>query len=59
MSAIPNPEYLLRRGLFPELYNNLKPDELDFIKTWTGIEDEGQLREHIMDVQRRAYAVSI
>lgn len=33
------------------------PDELEFLKSQTGITDEARLKAHVEDVQRRAYAV--
>ncbi|KZV91243.1 hypothetical protein EXIGLDRAFT_615917, partial [Exidia glandulosa HHB12029] len=35
----------------------LRGDEGEFFKTQTGIKDDEKLREHILDVQRRAFAV--
>lgn len=32
-------------------------DELEFLKIQTGIQDEDELRDHIMKVQAEAYAV--
>ncbi|KII89875.1 hypothetical protein PLICRDRAFT_159089 [Plicaturopsis crispa FD-325 SS-3] len=40
--------------LQPSLYN-LSPEELQFFKSQTGIEDEDALRDHIMAVQAKAY----
>ena len=48
------------RGLVldPSLYA-LGDDERDFLKQLTGIEDDGDLKEHILAVQRDAFAVRI
>lgn len=40
----------------PSIYN-LKGDELAFFKSQTGIQNEDELRHHILDVQAEAYAV--
>jgi hypothetical protein len=37
---------------------SLTDDEEKFFKLWTGITDEKELREHIIDVAARAYKVS-
>ena len=36
---------------------NLKPEELEFYKTQTGITDDEELKEHVLAVQKEAYAV--
>lgn len=36
---------------------SLRDDEAEFFKAQTGITDDGALREHILDVQRRAFQV--
>ncbi|EJD41307.1 hypothetical protein AURDEDRAFT_115549 [Auricularia subglabra TFB-10046 SS5] len=35
----------------------LRPDEASFFKSQTGIDDDAQLKQHILDVQRKAYTV--
>lgn len=47
----------MAQPLNPELYK-LEGDCLDFYRKATGIEDEQQLKDHIITVQRKAYAVS-
>ena len=42
--------------LNPGLYK-LDAESLAFFKSTTGIQDDDQLKEHILDVQARAYAV--
>ncbi|KAI0795120.1 hypothetical protein C8Q75DRAFT_712487 [Abortiporus biennis] len=39
-----------------ELYN-LQPQEIEFFKQQTGIQDDDELKRHIIDVQKEAYAV--
>ena len=41
-----------------EKFYNLNEQELAFFKSATGIHDEAALKEHIIAVQREAYAVS-
>lgn len=36
---------------------SLSPEELDFLKAQTLIESEDALKEHIFDVQKKAYEV--
>lgn len=42
-----------------EQYYSLKGDELDFFRSQTGIEDEEELKQHIIAVQKKAYDVWI
>jgi hypothetical protein len=42
--------------LNPELYN-LDAEESAFFKQQTGISDEAALKEHIISVQKEAYAI--
>jgi hypothetical protein len=37
----------------------LTKDDLKFFRPWTGITNEEELREHIVDVAVRAYKVSV
>lgn len=41
-----------------EKYYSLKEDQVVFFKTYTGIEDDEELKRHIIKVQTDAYAVS-
>ena len=41
-----------------EKYYTLEPDESSFFKTYTGINDDEELKKHIVKVQKDAYAVS-
>lgn len=36
---------------------NLGPEEFEFLKKQTKIDDEDKLKEHILTIQREAYAV--
>ncbi|KAL0954797.1 hypothetical protein HGRIS_003744 [Hohenbuehelia grisea] len=45
-----------RPQLDPSFYN-LEEDEADFFKTQTGIEDDEELKEHILAVQAKAYKI--
>jgi hypothetical protein len=47
----------LRPKLEPSLYNP-QDDELLFFRKLTGIEDENELKSHILTVQAKAYEVS-
>jgi hypothetical protein len=38
---------------------SLTEDEEKFFRLWTGITNEKELREHIIDVAARAYKVSL
>lgn len=49
------PERLIH--LNPSLYNP-KPEEVEFLKKWTGIDDDVELKEHVLTVQREAWSVS-
>lgn len=44
--------------LLDEEYYSLDPEEASFFKTYTGIEDDQELKKHIIRVQTDAYAVS-
>ena len=46
----------LRPPLNPDFYN-LKEDELAFFQNLTGINDETELKSHIISVQTKAYEV--
>lgn len=48
----------LRPKLDPSLYS-LQNDELAFFRQLTGIEDEDELRSHILAIQAKAYDVSM
>jgi len=48
----------VRPKLDPKYYH-LKPDELTFFQHLTGIRDEQELRQHILDVQAKAYEVGL
>ncbi|KAG9091120.1 hypothetical protein FS749_016786 [Ceratobasidium sp. UAMH 11750] len=37
--------------------HSLTPDELAFYQKWTGITDETELRQHILEVQAQAYKI--
>jgi hypothetical protein len=37
----------------------LRPDELAFFRTQTGIPDDEALKDHIINVQEKAYRVSL
>ena len=41
------------------LWQLAKPEHLEFIKTHTGIEDEEELKRHILSIQREAYQVCL
>ncbi|KAI6042649.1 hypothetical protein EDC04DRAFT_908308 [Pisolithus marmoratus] len=44
--------------LDPSIYDAaLDPEVLSFMKSLTGIQDNGELKAHILDVQKKAYAV--
>ena len=43
--------------LNPSLYAPT-PEEVAFMKKWTGIEDEEELKEHAISVQKEAWDVS-
>lgn len=43
---------------FDEALYSLEGEELDFMRTQTGIEDEDELKTHIIAITREAYAVS-
>lgn len=51
-----NLENFSRLSLDPSLYS-LKGDELESFKQLTGIGDDEELKEHILAVQREAFAV--
>jgi hypothetical protein len=53
-----NAEDKRRRELDPTLYA-LEDDERTFIKQLTKIEDDEELKNHILTVQREAFAVRI
>ena len=40
-------------------YRDLDADEKDFFQKETKIKDEEELKQHIIDVQRKAYSVGI
>lgn len=44
--------------LEPKLYG-LLDNERDFFRTQTGIQDDEELKDHILAVQKRAYDVSV
>ncbi len=44
--------------LDPKLYS-LDEQEAAFFKSATGIQDEEELKKHILDVQAKAYAVRV
>lgn len=46
-----------KTGLNPSLYNP-KLDEVEFLKKWTGIKDDAELKEHVLIVQKAAWDVS-
>ena len=62
MSAIPDGQptkYADSRynsGFFPELYNPTAEDR-EFLKSYMGIQDEKELRDHIIRVTEQAYNV--
>ena len=43
-------------SLKPKFYN-LQGDNLLFFKEQTGIQDDGELKRHILDVQAQAYEI--
>jgi hypothetical protein len=47
-----------RPKLDPKYYR-LKPGELAFFQQLTGVEDEQELKQHILDIQAKAYEVGI
>ncbi|CCM06895.1 uncharacterized protein FIBRA_09205 [Fibroporia radiculosa] len=49
------PVNVLEGGALDERYYNLQEDELAFFKAQTGIQDEGELKQHIMKAQESAY----
>ena len=46
----------LKPSLDPSLYS-LQPDEIAFFQQLTGIKDEDELKQHILNVQAKAYDV--
>ena len=40
-----------------KLYS-LDTEESEFLKRWTGIEDDADLKDHILTMQRKAYSVA-
>ena len=46
----------LKPTIDPSFYN-LQPDEIAFFQQLTGIKDEGELKQHILNVQAKAYDV--
>ena len=42
----------------PSLYNP-EPHEVEFFKSQTGIEDDEELKEHVIAVQKEAWEVSL
>ncbi|KAF7969206.1 hypothetical protein HWV62_27999 [Athelia sp. TMB] len=57
----PNPDRATSGGYTPELdhefFYALTPQERDFLHQQTGIRDDGQLKEHLVAVQEKAYQV--
>lgn len=51
-------ESTLRPKLDTSFYS-LEDEELEFFRTLTGITDEEELKVHIVDVQAKAYQVSV
>ncbi|CCM06727.1 uncharacterized protein FIBRA_09021 [Fibroporia radiculosa] len=49
------PVNVLEGGALDEQYYNLQEDELAFFKAQTGIQNEGELKRHIMKAQEDAY----
>lgn len=35
------------------------PDEIQFLKTQTGIHDDDELKNHVLSIQEEAYSVSL
>lgn len=48
---------LAELGLDPSLYNP-RPGEVKFFKEQTGIQDDSELRKHIISVQEEAWKVN-
>ncbi|KAI0719150.1 hypothetical protein C8T65DRAFT_61873 [Cerioporus squamosus] len=46
-----------RNPLLEASYSSVTPEELDFVRQQTGIQDDAALREHILDVQAEAFKV--
>jgi hypothetical protein len=60
VAAIPHPGFRMAQYNYNELQLDkftLSQDELAFYKSQTGIQDENALKEHIIDVARRALKV--
>jgi hypothetical protein len=38
--------------------DSLRPDELSFLKSETGITDDAALKDHVIKIQEKAYSVS-
>lgn len=45
--------------LDPALYSLVEPDEVEFIKGLTHIQDDEELKQHIIAVQKEAFKVSL
>jgi hypothetical protein len=59
MALNANQEYLGDNPGIDERYYSPTPEELSFFLTETHIHDEVALKSHLIDVQARAYAVSL
>ena len=47
-----------RFQLDPTLYNP-SADEVAFLKKWTGLDDDEQVKQHVIAVQKEAWDVSL
>jgi hypothetical protein len=45
------------RGSLDPTLLNLTDEEEHFLKSWTGIQDDEELKQHILKVQKKAYEV--
>lgn len=54
----PNKPETNTRPLDPSIYDaTLNSEVLSFMKSSTGIQDDGELKAHVLDIQKKAYAV--
>ena len=50
-------QYRPHAELLDDDFYHLGPEEAAFFKSWTGINDDEKLKQHILEVQRDAYQV--
>lgn len=60
VASRPHPTPRVRSKLpFDESKYSLDAEELDFFKSWTGIDNDEALKRHIISVQDEAYEVCV